>query len=835
MELREYQKKVLNKLSNFLGALNEQKQSYDKLLKEHPELRSDVHFPKKAWEESGLSSYKEVTNGLGEPLPDIHIKVPTGGGKTLLACHGIDLINRRYIQEQHGLVLWIVPTSQIYEQTLRHLKNRDHPYRQLLDISSGGQTLILEKLDHFNVDDVRSNLCILLLMLPSATGKIPKKLKLFEDNSGYTSFFPAEDNYKAQEELVRKFPNLETFDDAGTIYGKLPLTSLGNVLRMLKPVTIIDEGHKAYSQISRQTIYGFNPSFVLELSATPPNNVNKLIEVTGRELNDEQMIKLDLHLTNKNSVGWKETLSEAVAMRNKLEDIATKHEQNANIYIRPIMLIRVERTGRDQRSSGFIHAEDAKEYLLTQLSIPEEQIAVKSSDKNDIEGMDLLSKDCSVRFIITKKALQEGWDCPFAYVLCILAKSQSEVEMTQLIGRILRQPYARKTGIKKLDECYVYSFQNDTSHLVRGIKSNLEGEGLGDIAGRIALDNEDDQNYEKEGTFYYRKQFRKFEGKIYLPVFAIKDGSNWREVSYQSDILAKVDWSQIDLSKLGEISLGDKGGTDDVVSIAYSGDSLEAVNKPYRQYDSKIDTEYIARQLVDVIPNPWIAYSVAGTAVQTLLKRYQEDTISTNLVFVMEELRRTLYEQREVLCEKVFKDMLKAETMKFYLLSGNTACLLPNSIKVRSNRRLTHVDRRQLQISLFDYVPDEEVNGFEEEVALCLDTQEKLLWWYRNISRASYKIQGWRPHSVYPDFIAANRTEGDTYDTIYILETKGEQLFGNLDTEYKRELLNLCNEQAVKKNWKALNLGYGDNEFVFAMIDQSGWKNQLNTLIGSQK
>ncbi|MCL4448100.1 MAG: DEAD/DEAH box helicase family protein [Actinobacteria bacterium] len=831
MELREYQKKVLDKLSEYLLALNEQKDIYDQLVEEHPELKSDIHFPKKAWEKIGRNFYHEASNGLGEPVADIYIKVPTGGGKTLLACHGIDLINRLYIRQQHGLVLWIVPTSQIYEQTLKYLKDREHPYRQLLDISSGGRTLILEKLDNFNTNDVENNLCILLLMLPSASRQSRETLKIFQDNSGYTSFFPPEDAYKLYEELVEAVPNLDTYGEAGTIYGKLPLTSLGNVLRILKPIIIIDEGHKAYSQTARETIYGFNPSFVLELSATPPKNVNKLIQITGRELNDEQMIKLDLHVTNKSSVGWKETLSESVAMRDKLERLAKKHEQNTGVYIRPILLIQVERTGKDQRQAGFIHAEDAKEYLLKQLSMPQDHIAIKSSDTNDIEGMDLLSRGCPVRFIITKKALQEGWDCPFAYVLCVLAKSQSEVAMTQLIGRILRQPYARKTGNKMLDECYVYSFQHDTGKLVSGIKQNLESEGLGDIAGRIAVDEEENPGYERERTIRYRSQFKKFEGKIYLPVFAINDKGVWREVSYQSDILARVDWSLIDLSKLGEVSLGHKTSTDEIVSIGYRGNALETADRSFHEYYSQLNIEYIARQLLDVIPNPWISYSVAEKAIQVLLDRFEETIISSNLVFVMEELRKRLDQQREKICQDIFRQMLTSGTMKFYLLKGNVNCLLPTTVKVRSNQKLTHTDGEQLQMSLFDCVPKEDVNGLEEEVALYLDKQEKLLWWYRNISQSGYRIQGWKPNRIYPDFIAANKTENDTYNKVYVLETKGEHLSGNPDTEYKRELLNFCSARAVEKDWDELSLGMNGSKFIFTMVDELDWCNQLNTLI----
>ncbi len=836
MELREYQKKAVAQLSDYLVALSKQKERFNRLVENEPDIASDFNFPKKAWESIGRDKYKSAQNGLGEPLPDTYFKIPTGGGKTLLACHSVDLINKLYLQKQHGMVLWIVPTKQIYDQTLTNLKNRNHPYRQVLDISSGGNTLILEKLERFNVDDVKANLCVLLLMLPSASRQSKETLKVFKDNTGYTDFFPAEDDYKAQEKLLEAFPNLDTFGERGYLYGNLPLTSLGNVLRLLKPITIIDEGHRAYSPIARSTIYGFNPSFVLELSATPPEEVNKLVTITGKELNDEQMIKLDLHLTNKTTVGWKETLSEAKAQRDKLEHAAKEYEQNTNVYIRPIMLVQVERTGKDQRDGVLIHAEDVKEYLIKQLAVPEDQIAIKSSEKDDIEGIDLLEEGCPIRYIITKQALQEGWDCPFAYVLCALTKSQSETAMTQLIGRVLRQPYAHKTGIKDLDECYVYSFQHNTGKLVRGIKQNLEGEGLGDVVGRIAIDDdtEDNPDFEPSKTLHYREQFKQFEGKIYLPVFAINANDTWREVSYQTDLLSRINWAEINLSDLGKVSLETKTSDDDVLSIGYAGSKLSNAEERHLEYESAIDNDNIARQIVDIIPNPWVAFALAERASNELLSRYDKEVVASNLVFIIEELRKLLFRQRDTLSEAVFKQLLEEGTMKFYLIQGNSHTVIPKSLSVRSKQRFNHADGSQLQISLFEYVPAEDMNGLEEEVALYLDKQENLLWWYRNLSRSDYRIQGWRPHRIYPDFIAANRSGGDTYDKVYVLETKGDQLVGNLDTEYKRDVLNMCNDLAVEKSWNELDLGQSRSNFVFQLVEENAWKSQLNTLFDGQ-
>ena len=87
-----------------------------------------------------------------------------------------------------------------------------------------------------------------------------------------------------------------------------------------------------------------------------------------------------------------------------------------------------------------------------------------------------------IKYIITKDALREGWDCPFAYVLTVLSKMTAKTAITQMIGRVLRQPHARLTQKPSLDECYVYTFDQDVMEAVAGVKQGLEEEGMGDVA-----------------------------------------------------------------------------------------------------------------------------------------------------------------------------------------------------------------------------------------------------------------------------------------------------------------------------------------------------------------
>ena len=221
---------------------------------------------------------------------------------------------------------------------------------------------------------------------------------------------------------------------------------------------------------------------IVELSATPAKGANVLVEILGRELNAEEMIKLDLHIRNKASSDWRDTLLESVAHRETLEAEAQRYEAESGTYIRPICVIQVERTGKQQRKLGYVHTDDVREYLLQHAGIGPEHIAVKTSTKDELKEVDdvggLMSRDCPIRFIITKQALQEGWDCPFAYVLTILTNPMSKTGITQLVGRILRQPYACKTGVPFLDESYVSCFSRRGNELLKEVRRGFGLEGL---------------------------------------------------------------------------------------------------------------------------------------------------------------------------------------------------------------------------------------------------------------------------------------------------------------------------------------------------------------------
>lgn len=834
MELKEYQQKALDQLKQYLELLVEWKKKAD----ENPDL--EIDFSLKAWEKAEIEkTFHSSKDGLQRYLPNFCLKIPTGGGKTLLAVKSIDLINTIYLRKRTGLILWVVPTNQIYRQTIQSLRNREHPYRQHLDIASSGRTLILEKIDRFSPSDIEENLVVLMLMLPSASRQNKETLRVFRDNGGFQSFFPPEDDIEGHETLLNKYKNLDTFGNESDFWGRQVKTSLGNTLRLLSPIIILDEGHKAYSQTAQETLHGFNPALILELSATPSEGSNILVDIRGRELDQEEMIKLDLHVINKVNPDWKNTLLASVEKRNNLEKKALDYEANTGKYIRPICLIQVERTGKEQRGSRFIHSEDVREHLINIVGIAPEQVAVTSAELKEIEGVDLQNRDCPIRYIITKQALQEGWDCAFAYVLTVLTNPSSQNALTQLVGRILRQPFAKKTKINDLDESYVFTFRQEAANVLANIKKGFEDEGLGDLAGQVIAEDEAEEGQQiVEKVYSVRESFKEAVKQIILPIFLINDNGNWRKVSYETDIVSRINWNEVNIKSFFPITLSpiEAENIEVAVGLAKDEDALIRNKVILREKEGglTLDPVFISRHLLDIVPNPWIAYDLGSLIINELLKNNEKYLVISNLVYIIEELRKYLEKEKDRLAREVFQTLLEKDILRFMVIGKNLGFRFPLELKQKpTSRKLHRNDGEPLQRSLFEYIPEESVNEEEKKVAWYLEDQDKLFFWYRNIPCCDYAIQGWRRQKIYPDFIFTSKDENEALKKVFVVETKGVHL-KNEDTDYKKEMFDICNESAEQKNFGDLKLVLKDVDIKFEVVFGDEWKRRLNEMLESQ-
>ena len=759
--------------------------------------------------------YSTRKDGIGRPVPNVCFKVPTGGGKTLLAAASVSKIFGKFLESNQGFVLWIVPNEAIFSQTKKILTNREHPYRQMLDMAAAGKVRILEKDDPLSNRDVESNLCVMLLMLQAANRQSKETLKVFRDRGNVHGFFPNEADGEAHRSVLLATPNLDSYSDAQCFWPVIK-DSLGNVLRSVRPVIVVDEGHKAYSFGATETLYGFNPCFVLELSATPKDRTrqniysNWLVDVRGSDLDREEMIKLPINLKIKGGDDWQGCVQDSVAQLNALQKSAEKLQAQTARYIRPILLVQVERTGKEHREAGFVHAEDVKDYLL-RIGFREEEIAFKTSQVNELKSTDLLSPTCPIRAIITKQALQEGWDCPFAYVLCSLSATRSLNAMTQLVGRILRQPDATRVGNphEALDECYVFCHHASTKEIVEAIKAGLENDGMGDLAIQIKESTDDGKVKGGKRTIKRRESLAKTE--IYLPVVNYVDGEIVRPLDYEQDVIFGLNWNSISVEEfVNRISPEAHTHPSQVTRITFTdakGELIRAEQAEIVSEEMVFDPVYSTRVITDIVPNPWLARDLVQQLADKLQTRgFTRTKLGELAGYILEELRLHLMKERDRLAEEKFLAEVASKKIQFRLRADRNNWAMPTLMDTElpeRSPRLYRDDGKLVQKSVFSPVYKDDFNSEEAEFACYIDEEKALQWWHKNVARAGhYFVQGWRKNKVYPDFIfALQRTNGK--ERLIVLETKGDQLAGNLDTTYKKSLLErlsraYCQDDVVK-------------------------------------
>ncbi len=871
MALREldYQGRVLSCLDDYLTELAHQKAKADKIAAANagetdPDLIRPVpDFPLKAWEAMRAAGklpdtrqhipYSSPMDGVKRPVPDIVFKVPTGGGKTFLAVASLSKILGRYLGHNKGFVLWIVPNEAIYAQTRRQLTDRQHPYRQMLDVLSGNAVRILEKNDQLDARDVESQLCIMLLMLQSSNRENKDTLKMFRDRGDVHGFFPPEGEQDAHVAALAQTPNLDSYDLGESAYPWHQVKdSIGNALRLIRPVVVMDEGHKAVSELAFSTLYGFNPCFVLELTATPKDvapttgrnprsarYANVLVDVKGIDLDREGMIKMPLNLDPRAGSDWHHTLAAALNRLRLLDEAAKSLQADSGRYIRPILLVQVERTGSDQRDGNHIHALDAKEWLTNVGGLDEAEIAIKTADTNDLaapENLDLLGTTNRVRVIITKSALQEGWDCPFAYVLCALAASANLSAMTQLIGRILRQPHAEKTGVALLDESYVITHHANTADVVNAIKRGLEEDGMGDLVKEIRTS--DSSGMPSGPRTVFRRS--RFAGTaIFLPLVLRVTGNDIRELRYEDDILFALDWQCLDISSLvAKIpdNINSAERQMQRIRLAESGNErIISEVAGVTQEHLMFDTAYAVRMVSDIVPNAWWARDIIGQLLAGLESRgFGKAQVNQLAGLIVEELRKWLEEQRNEKAEALFRTEVLAGRIQFRLRADGRNWKLPltaETFEPEGAEQLNGRDGGALDKSLFSPLYKGDFSSQDErDIAVYLDGDKALTWWHRNVARSHYAVQGWRREKIYPDFIFAVR-HGEYAGKLVVLEMKGKHLAGNDDTEYKKAVLHLMSNSFAAE--QTLHVGeldlVGDNgidvECDLVLIPE--WKSRL--------
>ena len=461
MELKDYQKEVLDELNAYFSYL----EKYQDLRKAYQEF----------WEDRGISM-SSMENKIIRPydnsiknVPNVTIKVPTAGGKTFIACNALRTIFDNMPEELTKVVTWFVPSDTILKQTYLNLSNPDHPYRQKIDSLFNSRVNVISKESALmgkgmSMNDLRENLTILVLSVDSFATNTGNDRKSYRENENLSEII------KQYYQSISKVKGADEY-------------SLMNLIYHLRPVAIIDESHNFESNLRMDMLNSLHPRFILDLTATPRDKSNVISFVNAARLKKANMVKLPVIVYNLNSAT--EVLFSAVKLQENLEKKAVEEEKNGGKYIRPIVLLQAQPKSKDDS----ITFEQIKKKLLS-WNIPENQIKIKTANVDEIKNINLMDRDCPVRFIITVNALKEGWDCPFAYILASLANKTSRIDVEQILGRILRQPYTKQHQTRLLNLSYVLTSSSYFLETVDNIVDGLNKAGFGKRDYRVASEKQ---------------------------------------------------------------------------------------------------------------------------------------------------------------------------------------------------------------------------------------------------------------------------------------------------------------------------------------------------------
>jgi type III restriction enzyme len=445
--LKTYQQNALGVLSQFLTATRSQ-------------TVTDAYAAVLAEQNRTGETYQAM---FGD-VPCVCLRVPTGGGKTIMAAHAVALAGKSVLDSDAPIALWLTPSDTIRTQTLEALANARHPYRQALAQHFGDRVRVcdLESLQTISSHDVGKAAIVIVATIQSFNVTDTAKRNVY---SFFEELAPHFDNLppnllagmeKVSDADLQSQPYLTAKDVGRVKY------SVANWMHLQRPIVIVDEAHNNRTDRFFKSLGRVNPSCVIEMTATPVPGNNVLYHVAAAELKAEQMIKLPIVLA-EHPQGWRECLRDAILTRDRLELAAQKETD----YIRPIALVQAEPKG----SEAVVDV--VRQHLIEQEAIPENQIAVATGTQKELDGINLFDPACPIRYVITVEALKEGWDCSFAYVLASLQSVKSSKDVEQLLGRVLRMPYAKNRTQDALNKAYAHIVAENFAQAAATLKDRM--------------------------------------------------------------------------------------------------------------------------------------------------------------------------------------------------------------------------------------------------------------------------------------------------------------------------------------------------------------------------
>lgn len=508
MQLKRYQTDALAVLRRFfeLSRVAGPKNAYEEIAKEPEQAKRLGRFG---------GAYAPFA-GLPD-VPYVCLRLPTGGGKTILGTYSIGIARDAWMEKDYPMALWLVPSNTIRLQTVEALKNARHSYRQVLDETFDGRVRVFDIADfpHIRPHDIRDHCCVVVGTIQTLRIANPEGRKVYAHHEDLEPHFA---------QIPKNLPGLLTTQSGGIQY------SFANLMHVHRPLMIVDEAHNAVTGLTREMQERVNPCAIVEFTATPRLNSNILHSVTAQELKLEEMIKLPIVLSEHDT--WQNAVNGAVRMRASLAKMA----ENDSAYIRPIVLFQAQPRNQE------ITVDVLKKHLIEVEQIPEAKIAVATGDQRGLDGVDLFDGKCPVEYVVTIEALKEGWDCSFAYIFCSVSRIRNATDVEQLLGRVLRMPYAKRRKADALNKAYAFLSEPSFGDAARALTDKLISMGFEEDE---AADNiEPAQRNLGEGSDLFGPRDKPnpiFKHTLTVPSAALAELKKHKEVTVQKAQNGKVE------------------------------------------------------------------------------------------------------------------------------------------------------------------------------------------------------------------------------------------------------------------------------------------------------
>jgi type III restriction enzyme len=801
MQLKDFQIRTLDALRDYFRLCVEKK-------------NANLAFYQATLEDFGGLRYNPVAELPN--LPYVCLRLPTGGGKTYVAAHAISVAAKELLHTDEPLVLWLVPSNAILQQTLKALRDRKHPYRQAVE-TSGANVTVMDISEALAVQPSQlQGVAVIVSTMQAFRVEETLGRKVYEQNGALMSHFSG-----LKPELLAK---LEKHENG------VPIYSLANVLAAHRPIVIVDEAHNARTKLSFTMLKRFAPACIIEFTATPdteehPSNV--LHTISAAELKAEGMIKLPIYLETHQD--WRVAISQAVAKRNELEALSRSERNATGEYLRPIVLLQAQ---PHRQYSLTQTVEVVKECLLKDNQIPEDQIAIATGDTHEIEDVDLFASECPIRYIITVQALREGWDCSFAYALCSVAELHGQTAVEQILGRVLRLPHAQSKQQPELNRAYAFATSLRFAQTANSLADALIQNGFERQEVRDLIQPSQQQPLADLGPLFsqttgepagqYATQVTKppeTREPFSIPVLAVNlgDFTDQFEESYFDEIPVNLPRQDPYLSE-AEFPKDAPDGMQVTIDINAAGRiATDFIGELHEQEfllsaDQRVTKDTFAGWLDNNISHRDIPQNETRSFFQGMIERLLE-----NSRWNLGELWREKYRLKEAARKKVdgYRKAAKTKAFQLALISTSEFELLvtpercftfdPENYPYPPNS--LYAGRHNFHKHYYSVVGDMKSEGEEFQCAQLLDSHPKIKRWVRNLEgrpQHSFWLQT-STDRFYPDFVCEL-----TDDRFLVVEYKGFDRWSDDDSKEKR---------TIGKKWEELSGG----ECLFIMPQGPDW------------